>query len=92
MIPENSTERKYWYRRYEGYEVRIQRRLKKGLGVDESVADTILRLCNQVIELQSHLHQLESELTTLHENQNMRLARYRQDYYEAACVELDIEE
>ena len=92
MIPENSTERKYGYRRYEGYEVRIQRRLKKGLGVDESVADTILRLCNQVIELQSHLHQLESELTTLNESQKVKLARYREDYYEAAFVELDIEE
>ena len=92
MIPENTTGKIYWYGRYEGYEVRIQRRLKTDLGVDEAAADAILHLRNQVIELQSRLHQLEIELTTLHESRNMRLARYREYYYEAACIEPDIKD
>jgi hypothetical protein len=92
MIPENTNEKKYWYRRYEGYESRIQRRLKNDLGIDEAAADTILHLRNQIIELQSRLRQLEAELASQHENQNVRLVHSREVYYEAVWVELDLQE
>ncbi|MBE0698971.1 MAG: hypothetical protein IH586_18795 [Anaerolineaceae bacterium] len=46
----------------EGYEKRSQRRLQTDLVVDVAAAEAILHLRSQVIELQSHLRQLESEL------------------------------
>jgi hypothetical protein len=92
MIPENPPPKKYWYSPYEGYESRCQRRLKKDLGVDEAAAETILHLRKQVIGLQSHIRQLEAELSTLNESEDMRLARYREIYYEATWIELEIQE
>jgi hypothetical protein len=62
MIPENPPSKRYWYGTYEGYETRSQRHLQKDLGVDEAAAETILRLRNEVVELQSHIRQLEVEL------------------------------
>ena len=62
MIPENPPPKKYWYGSYEGYESRSQRRLQKDLGVDEAAAEAILHLRRQVIELQAHIRQLETEL------------------------------
>jgi hypothetical protein len=59
------------------------------LGVDEAGAEVILYLRRQVIELQSHIRQLEAELTTHRANQTMRLARYREEYYEATWIELE---
>ena len=90
MILENISN--YWYGPYEGYEARIQRRLQNELGVDETAAEAILRLRNQVIELQSHIRQLESELTAQYDSQHMRLARYREVYYEATWIELEFQE
>lgn len=84
MIPENI----YWYGQYEGFESRSQRRLMNDLGVDEAAAETILRLRRQVIELQSHTHQLEAELTAQYDDQHTRLSRYRETYYEAHWIEL----
>ena len=89
MIPENSSSKKYWYGTYEGYELRCQRRLKKDLGVDEAAAEAILHLRSQVIELQSHIRQLEAELTAQYDSQQLRLARYREVYYEATWIELE---
>jgi hypothetical protein len=89
MIPENPPSKKYWYRPYEGYESRSQRRLQKDLGVDEAAAETILRLRRQVVELQSHIRQLESELTGEYDSQQLRLARYREVYFEATWIELE---
>lgn len=89
MIPENPPSKKYWYRPYEGYESRSQRRLQKDLGVDEAAAETILRLRKQVVELQSHIRQLESELTGEYGSQQLRLARYREVYFEATWIELE---
>jgi len=43
----------------------------------------------QVIELQSLIRQLEAELTIHHASQTMRLARYREEYYEATWIELE---
>jgi hypothetical protein len=89
MIPENSSPKKYWYGTYEGYELRSQRRLQKDLGVDEAAAEAILHLRRQVIELQSHIRQLEVELTEQYDSQQLRLARYREAYYEATWIELE---
>ena len=91
MIPENPSPKKYWYGTYEGYELRCQRRLQKDLGVDETTAEAILHLRRQVVELQSHIRQLESELTAQNDNQQSRLARYREVYFEAAWIELEFQ-
>ena len=92
MIPKNPSPKRYWYGPYEGYESRCQRRLQEDLGVDETAAETILRLRSQVIELQSRIRQLEAELTDQIANQQLRLARYREVYYEATWIELEIQE
>ena len=92
MIPENPPPKKYWYGSYEGYESRCQRRLQKDLGVDEAAAEAILHLRRQIVELQSHIHQLEAELTAQYDSQYMRLARYREVYYEATWFELESQE
>ena len=92
MIPENPPPKKYWYAPYEGYESRSQRRLKNDLGVDEATAEAILRLRKQVLELQTHIRQLEIELEAQFESKQARLARYREVYYEATWIELEIKE
>jgi len=89
MIPENSSPKIYWYGSYEGYELRSQRRLQKDLGVDEAAAEAILHLRRQVIELQTHIRQLEAELTAQYDSQQLRLTRYRETYYEATWIELE---
>jgi hypothetical protein len=88
MIPENPPPQKYWYAPYEGYESRSQRRLKDDLGIDETAAGTIIHLRRQVLELQSHIRQLEAELTAQVDSQQFRLARYREVYYEVIWIEL----
>ncbi len=92
MIPENTSRKSYWYGQYEGYELRSQRRLQKDLGIDEAATETILHLRGQVIELQSRIRQLEAELTAQHASQQLRLAHYREVYYEATWIELEIQE
>ena len=92
MIPENPSPKRYWYGPYEGYESRSRRRLQEDFGVDKAAAEAILHLRSQVIELQSHVRQLEAELTAQNTNQQMRLARYREIYYEATWIELEFQE
>ena len=92
MIPENPSPKRYWYSPYEGYELRCQRRLQNDLGVDETAAEAILRLRRQVIELQSHIRQLEAELSARNASENMRLARYREIYFEATWIEMEFQE
>jgi len=92
MKSENPSQERYWYGPYEGYESRCQRRLQEDLGVDEAAAETILRLRNQVLELQSHIRLLEAELTAQVASQQLRLARYREVYYEATWIELETKE
>ena len=92
MNPENPLQKRYWYGPYEGYETRSQRRLQDDLGVDEAAAEAILHLRSQVIELQSHIRRLEAELTAQVASQHIRLARYREVYYEATWIELEIQE
>jgi hypothetical protein len=57
-----------------------------------AATEAILRLRRQVIELQSQVRQLQAELNAQHANQHMRLACYREDYYEATWIELEIQE
>ena len=92
MSPENTPPKRYWYGPYEGYESRSQRRLRADLGVDEAAVEAILHLRGQVIELQSHVRKLEAELTAQNASQQMRLARYREVYYEATWVELEVQD
>ena len=92
MNPESPSPKRYWYGPYEGYESRCQRRLQEDLGVDEAAAETILHLRTQVIELQSRIRQLEAELAAQNANQQLRLARDREVYYEATWIELEIQE
>jgi hypothetical protein len=89
MIPENDSLKRYWFGPYEGYESRSQRRLQDDLGVDEAAAEVILKLRSQVIELQSHIRRLEAELAVQNDSQHLRLASYREVYYEATWIELD---
>jgi len=92
MIPENPSAKQVRYGRSEGYESRSQRRLQDDLGIDQAAAETILHLRRQVIELQSHLRQLKAELADQYAGQNMRLARYREAYYEATWIEVEFQE
>ena len=92
MIPDNTSGKNFWYGQYEGYESRSQRRLHTHLGVDEAAAEAIIHLRSQVVALQSRIHQLEVELTAQNENQQRRLARCREVYFEATWIELEFPE
>ena len=92
MIPENRSTKQYRYGHSEGYEARSQRRLQDDLGVDEAAAETILHLRRQVVELRSHIRELEAELADQYSSQLMRLAHYQDVYYEATWIELEFEE
>jgi hypothetical protein len=92
MITENLSPKRVRYGHYEGYETRIQRRLHQDLGIDAAAVEAILHLRSQVIALQSHIHQLETELAAHESNQQMRLAQYCEVYCEATWVELKLEQ
>lgn len=92
MLYENPSTKRYWYGTSEGYEARGQHRLQEDLGVNEAAAEAILRLRKQVIELQSHIHRLEAELTAQYASQHMRLTRSMEVYYEATWIELEFPE
>ena len=92
MIPENPSPKRNSYGPHEGYESRSQRRLQEDLGIEEDAAETVLHLRNQIIALQSRIRELETELNAQNASQNMRLARYREIYYEATWTELDFQE
>jgi predicted ABC-type ATPase len=92
MIPENPSAKQYRYGRSEGYESRSQRRLQDDLGIDQVAAETILHLRRQVVELQAQIQQLETELAAQSASQHMRLARYREFYYEATWIEVEFQE
>ena len=61
-MPENTFPKRYRYGPYEGYETRSQRRLQNDLDFGTAGTEAILGLRSQVIELQSHIRQLEAEL------------------------------
>lgn len=92
MVYKNKFQKRYWYKSYEGYEARCQRRIQEDLGFDASVAETILNLRSQVIELQAHIRQLETELNAQFAGQNIRLAPYRKVYNDAIWIEIELQE
>ena len=89
MNPENTSSKRYWYGPYEGYEARSQRRLQDDVGVDEAAAEVILRLRSQVIELQAQIRRMETELSTQYASQHLRLASYKEVYFEASWIEVE---
>jgi hypothetical protein len=89
MNPKNNSRKRYWYGPSEGFETRYRRRLQADLGVDQTTAETILRLHNQVMELQGQILRLESQLSTHHASQQMRVSRYQEVYDEATWIELE---
>jgi hypothetical protein len=62
------------------------------LGVDKAAAEAILHLRSQIIELQAQIHGLEAELSAQDASQHLRLARYREVYFETTWIELEIQE
>jgi hypothetical protein len=92
MVSKNKSQKRYRYGPSEGFELRSQRRLQADLGVDQATAEAILRLRNQVIELQAHIHRLEVELNAHNASQQMRLAHYQGIYDEATWIELEFQE
>jgi hypothetical protein len=92
MIPEHTSPKRYRYGPYEGYESRSQRRLKADLGIDEATVEAILHLRGQIIDLQSRVLRLEAELTAQTTSQHIRLARYREVFYEATWIELEVQD
>jgi len=91
MIPENTPPQRFQYGPFDGYESRRLRRLQNDLGIEEAAAQqAILHLRGQIIELQSHIHQLEAELAAQDASQQIRLARYREFYTEAIWIELEL--
>ena len=92
MTPENPSAKQVRFGRSEGYESRSQRRLRDDLVINEAAAETILHMRRQVIELQSHIRQLEAELSAQYAGQHIRLTHYREDYYEATWIEVEFQE
>ena len=92
MVPENLSLKKVKYGPYEGYELRIQRRLQQDLGIEAPAVEAILHLRSQVVALQSQIQQLETELAAHESNQQMHLAQYREVFYEATWIELDLKD
>jgi hypothetical protein len=89
MNPKNKSGKRHWFGPSEGFETRSRRRLQADLDVDQSTAETILRLRNQVIELQVQIQRLEGELTAHQASQQMRASRYHEAYEEATWIELE---
>ncbi len=89
MNPKNKSKKMFWYGPSEGFEARSRRRLQADLGVDQSTAETILRLRNQVVELQVQIQRLEGELTAHLASQQLRVTRYQEVYDEATWIELE---
>ena len=92
MTVYNSSSKRYWYTPRQGYEARSCRRLQIDLGVDDAVAESILRLRSQVLELQAQLRRLEVELAAQAASQNMHLTHYHDFIYEANWMEMKFQE
>lgn len=92
MLPENTIPKRYGYGPHEGHESRTRRRLQEDLGVDEAAAEAILGLRSQILELQSEIRRLETELNAQQAGRHLRLARYREVWIEATWIELELPE
>ncbi len=92
MDLKNESPERYRYGQFDGYEARCKARLLKDLGVEKAAAETILHLRSQVIELQDQIRRLKAELSAQDASQHLRLARYREVYYETTWIEVKIQE
>jgi hypothetical protein len=64
------------------------RRLREVLGINSAGIEVILRLRNQVMALQTRMHQLETELAMWEAGQHTRLRRQRETCFEASWQEM----
>ncbi len=92
MIFTRPLQRRYWFGPYEGYQFRSMRRLQKVLGLDADAVETIVRMSNQIIDLQQALRQVEAELSAQTGIQHVRLARFTEVFNEANWIELDVQD
>jgi len=92
MNPQDSSPNRFWYGQFEGYELRCQKRLKEDLGVEQDAVEMILNLRKQVVALQSHIYELETELAALKASLLLRLAHNQEIFYEATWIEVDFQE
>jgi len=92
MNPHDSSPDRFWYGQFDGYESRCQKRLKEDLGLEQDAAELILSLRRQMVALQSHIHELETELVDLKASQLLRLANNRDIFYEATWIEVEFQE
>ncbi len=78
-------------RTYSEEELRLERcarRLREDLGVNAAGVEVILRMRQQMLELQAHMNELEARLAHQSTQRGARLARYREAYFEARWEEL----
>lgn len=92
MNPQDSSPNRFWYGQFEGYESRCQKRLKENLGIEQDAAELILNLRRQVVALQSHIYELETELVDLKASLLLRLANNRDVFFEATWIEVEFQE
>jgi hypothetical protein len=75
------------------FEQVYRRRLQDVLGINAAGVEVLLRLRNQVIALQTRVHQLELELAGREAGQTTRLMQHREACFEASWLEVaDLEE
>ena len=67
---------------------RCARRLRDELGVNAAGVEVILRMRQQLLDMQSQLAELEAQLAHYSRRRGVRLARYRESYFEARWDEL----
>jgi isopentenyldiphosphate isomerase len=92
MNPQDSSPNRFWYGQFEGYESRCQKRLKEDLGLEQDAAEMILNLRRQMVALQSHIYELETELVDLKSSLLLRLDHNRDIFYEATWIEVEFQE
>ena len=92
MNPQDSSPNRFWYGQFDGYESRFQKRLKEDLGLEQDAAELILHLRRQVVALQSHIYELETELVDLKASLLLRLDQNRDIFYEATWIEVEFQE
>jgi hypothetical protein len=88
MNPKESTERERSQSIADLAECRYRRRLRETLGINPAGIEVVLRLRNQVVELQARVHQLEVELAIRRARQDTHLVQYREACYEALWYEV----
>jgi hypothetical protein len=64
------------------------RRMREVLGINTAGIEVLLRLRNQVMALQTRMHQLEAELAMWEAGQHTRLTRQRETCFEAVWQEM----